>query len=176
MSEDSRRASGDEGHWAAAVSWLTLGFCSLCSDFCLFSSVPTFAFYPHEKGKKKERRPGHLHQPSWYLAPGATAMRTGWTLVQEADTWSQASGTVVWNTAALAPGGQKDAVYQHWVSELILVTFEKSLSVGIKLMEEEFFCLPHMSRSNLCLPNITSIISPPIILNRHIPETFCLCL
>lgn len=58
----------------------------------------------------------------------------------------------------LVQGGQPVAIYQSLVPELSLVAFEKSLSVGIKVMEKEF-CYPlRTSKTGLWLPNKTSTI------------------
>ena len=110
--------------------------------------VLTSTSSPHRRVKKKQRRSSHLHLPSQCLSPWAAAMRMDWTLVWWVGTWPQVSGAGVWNTAALAPGRKRHAIYQHQVSELILVTFENSLSMGIKVVEKEFFYPLHTSRSN----------------------------
>lgn len=50
----------------------------------------------------------------------------------------------------LLQGRQRDAVYQHQVSELILVTFEKSLSMGIKITEKEFILYTCLGQIYYC--------------------------
>lgn len=128
-------------------------------NICLFlsSSGPTFTSYPHER-VKKQRRPIHLHFSSWCLH-------------QRPQRWGQ---TGLWchglarglkflaleleYSATCSVGDQRNAIYKHWVSELISVDLRKSLSMGIKVIEKEFLNTLYIHRSNLLFPNTTNII------------------
>ena len=67
---------------------------------------------PHGR-VKKERRSSLLHLPSQCLSSWAAAVKMDWTLVWWAGKPSQVSSAEVWNTAALASGRKRNAVYQH---------------------------------------------------------------